>query len=107
MDVTHGSLGMRCFDSASLRLCSGQAHTDLTVVYVEKSSHCLGGIQFLVEEHGNAKSVLIDLEKWGELWEDIYDGMIIESRRGEPTIPWEVLKTEMEAEIERQRSTDG
>ena len=65
------------------------------------------GIQFLVDEHGNAKSVLIDLEEWGELWEDIYDGMIIEASRGEPTIPWEVLKAEMEAEIERQRSTDG
>ena len=65
------------------------------------------GIQFLGDEHGNAKSVLIDLEEWGELWEDIYDGMIIETRRGEPTIPWEALKAEMEAEIERQRSTDG
>ena len=65
------------------------------------------GIQFLVDEHGNAKSVLIDLEEWGELWEDIYDGMVIEARQDEPTIPWEVLKAEMEAEIERQRSTDG
>lgn len=65
------------------------------------------GIQFLVDEHGNAKSVLLDLEEWGELWEDIYDGMIIKARRDEPTVPWEVLKAEMEAEIERQRSTDG
>lgn len=65
------------------------------------------GIQFLVDEHGNAKSVLIDLEEWDELWEDIYDGMIIEARQGESTIPWEVLKAEMEAEVERQRSTSG
>ena len=65
------------------------------------------GIQFLVDEHGKAKSVLIDLEEWGELWEDIYDGMIIEARRGEPTIPWAVVKAEMEAEIEQQQSTDG
>ena len=65
------------------------------------------GIQFLVDEHGKAKSVLIDLEEWGELWEDIYDGMIIEARRDEPTIPWEVLKAEMAAEAERQRSADG
>ncbi len=64
-------------------------------------------IQFPVDECGNAKSVLVDLEGWGELWEDIYDGMIIEARRGEPTIPWEELKAEMETEIERQRSTDG
>ena len=54
------------------------------------------GIQFLVDEHGKAKSVLIDLEEWGELWEDIYDGMIIASRQDESTVPWAVLKAEME-----------
>ncbi len=56
------------------------------------------GIQFPVDEHGKAKSVLIDLGEWGELGEDLYDGMIIEARQGEPTIPGE-----MEAAIERQR----
>ena len=30
------------------------------------------GIQFVVDEAGNKKAVLIDLEEWGELWEDFY-----------------------------------
>jgi hypothetical protein len=64
----------------------------------------LKGIQFLFDEHGKAKSVLIDLEVYPELWEDIYDTMIIESRKGEPTIPWEQLKAELEEELERQRA---
>lgn len=60
------------------------------------------GIQFLGDGDGNARSVPVDLEEWGDLWEDIYDGMIIEARRGDSTIPWEVLKAEMETGLERQ-----
>ncbi len=64
------------------------------------------GFQFLYDEHGKVKSVLIDLDVYPELWEDIYDTMVIESRKGEPTIPWEQFKSEMEEELERQRHTD-
>ena len=31
------------------------------------------GIQFLVNEDGEKTSVLIDLNQWGELWEDFHD----------------------------------
>ena len=65
------------------------------------------GFQFLFEERGKVKSVLIDLDVYPELWEDINDTIIIESRKGEPTIPWEQLEAEMEEEIERQRAGDG
>ena len=59
-----------------------------------EKNQTMKGIQSLVDEHGNAKLVLIDLGEWGGLWKDIYDGMIIEARRGELTFPWEVLKAE-------------
>ena len=62
------------------------------------------GIQFLVDEHGDKKSVLIDLELWGELWEDIYDNIIAHSALGEPTVTWEAMKAEMDAELARERS---
>ena len=65
------------------------------------------GIQFLVDEHGNKKSVLIDLELWGELWEDIYDNMVAHSALGEPTITWEAMKAGMDAEVEREREMHG
>ena len=30
------------------------------------------GIQFVVDDAGEKKAVLIDLSEWGEVWEDIY-----------------------------------
>ena len=56
------------------------------------------GIRFVVDEKGEKKAVLIDLSEWGELWEDFYDVLVSESRRHEPTVPWEELKAEMERE---------
>jgi hypothetical protein len=44
---------------------------------------------------GKKKAVLIDLEEWGELWEDFYDVLTSESRKDEPTVPWGDLKEEM------------
>ena len=64
----------------------------------------LKGIQFLFDEHGKAKSVLIDLEAHGELWEDFYDELMIQSAKGQATIPWEQLEAELEEELERQRA---
>ena len=49
----------------------------------------------MIDDTGKKTAVILDLEKWGELWEDIYDILVSESRRGEPTVPWEELKTEM------------
>ncbi len=53
------------------------------------------GIQFVVDDTGKKKAVLIDLAEWGELWEDIYDVLVAQSRKGEPTVDWEDLKAEM------------
>jgi hypothetical protein len=53
------------------------------------------GIQFVVDDNGNKKAVLIDLEKWGDLWEDFYDVLISELRRDEPRVAWDKLKAEM------------
>ena len=52
------------------------------------------GIQYIVDDQGNKKSVILDLDKWGEYWEDFYDILVSESRRDEPNISWEKLKTE-------------
>jgi hypothetical protein len=54
------------------------------------------GIQFVVNVTGKKKAVLIDLEEWGELWEDIYDVMVSHTRKDEPTIPCDELKAELE-----------
>ena len=53
------------------------------------------GIRFVVDDSGKKKAVLIDLEELGELWEDIYDVLVSESRKHEPTVGWEELKAEI------------
>ena len=42
------------------------------------------GIQFVVDDHGEKKAVLIDLQKNKELWEDIYDSLVATQRTHEP-----------------------
>jgi hypothetical protein len=56
------------------------------------------GIQFVIDDTGTRKAVLIDLEEWGELWEDFYDLLVSRSRREESEITWEELKAELEQE---------
>jgi hypothetical protein len=53
------------------------------------------GIQFVTDETGKRTAVLISLDEWGEIWEDIYDVLVSESRKDEPTVAWEDLKAEM------------
>ena len=52
------------------------------------------GIQFVVDDAGKKKAVLIDLDEWGEEWEDFYDLLVSESRRNEPKASWQELKAE-------------
>jgi hypothetical protein len=53
------------------------------------------GVQFLVNEKGEKTSVLIDLNEWGDLWEDLYDIMISRSRQDEAEVSWDELKAEL------------
>lgn len=42
------------------------------------------GIRFVVDDHGEKKAALIDLQKNQALWEDFYDTLVAEQRAGEP-----------------------
>lgn len=61
---------------------------------MEKST-TLKGVQYLVDGSGKRTAVVISLEEWGEIWEDFYDVLVSESRKGEPVIDWETLKAEL------------
>ncbi len=52
----------------------------------------------MINEKGEKKAVLIDLEEWGELWEDFSDILISRSRENESEISWDELKQELETE---------
>ena len=52
------------------------------------------GIQYIIDDRGKKKSVILDLELWGEYWEDFNDVVVSGSRRKEPNISWDKLKKE-------------
>ncbi len=41
-------------------------------------------IRFVVDEKGRKRAVVIDLQKYGALWEDFYDTLVAHQRAGEP-----------------------
>ena len=42
------------------------------------------GINFLVDDKGDKRAVMIDLKKYGKLWEDFYDTLKAKNRKNEP-----------------------
>ncbi|HYY97869.1 MAG TPA: hypothetical protein VE642_04715 [Pyrinomonadaceae bacterium] len=55
------------------------------------------GVQFVTDTDGRKVAVMLDLEEWGELWEDIYDGMLAQERANEPSKPLEEFEEELRA----------
>jgi hypothetical protein len=56
------------------------------------------GVQFVTDADGRKVAVLLDLEEWGELWEDIYDNMLADQRASEPSTPLDEFESELRAE---------
>lgn len=56
------------------------------------------GIEYVVDENGNRKAVLIDLAEHGELWEDVYDAYLVEQRASEPTEPFDDVVNRLRAQ---------
>jgi hypothetical protein len=52
------------------------------------------GLQYIVDESGQRVAAVVNLQEWGELWEDFLDVLVSESRKNEPAIAWETLKAE-------------
>jgi hypothetical protein len=50
------------------------------------------GVQFVVDDTGKKKAVLIDLRIHGRAWEDFYDGLIAMQRVNDPVEPLESVK---------------
>jgi len=44
---------------------------------------------YLVDEHGTKKAVIVPIEDYEELLEDLHDLAVISERRNEPTVPFE------------------
>lgn len=51
------------------------------------------GIQFVLNDKSEKTAVLIDLKEHGELWEDFYDKLLVQSRQDEPRESLESVKS--------------
>ena len=61
------------------------------------------GVQFVVDSEGKKTGVLINLNKNGTLWEDIYDNWLAQERKHEPR---ETLQS-VRARLKRQGKLHG
>jgi hypothetical protein len=53
------------------------------------------GVEFLIDEEGQKKAVLIDLKKHREIWEDFYDTLLVKERESEPRESLAEVKTKV------------
>lgn len=58
------------------------------------------GINYITDAKGNHKAVVIDLETHAELWEDIYDALLMDQRKEDEEIPYEVVKENLKQDRE-------
>ncbi len=54
--------------------------------------------QFIIDESGEKKAVILSFEDYEELLEDIHDLAIIAERKNDPTISLEELKKRLKAD---------
>jgi hypothetical protein len=55
------------------------------------------GVKFLVNEAGDKTAVILDLRKHRRIWEDMYDRMLVDSRKNEPRESLEQVKKRLNA----------
>lgn len=53
------------------------------------------GVSYLLDDEGNKTAVVLDLKRHRRVWEDVYDRLLIESRRKEPRESLETVSKRM------------
>jgi len=51
------------------------------------------GIQYITDDDGTRKAVVLDLDRWADLWEDIEDILYVRSHSGEERHPWSEINS--------------
>jgi hypothetical protein len=50
------------------------------------------GIQYVMDDNGDKTAVVIDLKKYGSVWEDFYDNLTASERKDEPRESLEMVR---------------
>ena len=53
------------------------------------------GVRYVTDEEGKRVAVQLDLEAWGEIWEDVHDVLLANERRGEPSLSLDAFEDEL------------
>jgi PHD/YefM family antitoxin component YafN of YafNO toxin-antitoxin module len=48
--------------------------------------------KYIVDEEGNKQAVVLSVDGYEELIEDLHDLAVIAERRAEPTVPWKEVR---------------
>ena len=59
---------------------------------------------YVVDENGNRTAVMLPIEEYEELLEDLQDLAVIAQRRDEPTVPLDVVVEQLEEKWRRVES---
>lgn len=62
------------------------------------------GINYVVNDKGEKTAVLIDLKKYGDLWEDFYDSLIAAIRSEEPRESLDAVKEKLKRQGHRSEA---
>ncbi len=54
------------------------------------------GIQYIVNRKGEKTAVLMDIRKYADLWEDVYDALLAEKRKDEPRESLESVRNRLQ-----------
>ena len=86
--------------SVQAQLCNTKRHADHSEL--EKVME-IPGVEFVVDNAGRKRAVLIDLKRHRALWEDLYDAYLARKRRKEPRESLEFVKLRIEGRAKRRR----
>ncbi len=53
------------------------------------------GVRYVTDESGKRVAVQLDLEIFGEVWEDLEDALVLEARKHEARIPLEEARRQL------------
>ena len=63
-----------------------------------------GKRSYVVDENGNRTAIMLPIEEYEELLEDLEDLALIAQRRNEPTVPLDVVVQQLEMKWRRTES---
>lgn len=64
----------------------------------------IDGIHYIRDARGRRKAVVLDLEKHGDLWEDIHDILVVRSRQKKPRVSLESVLERHLKRADRRRA---